>query len=568
MTSTSGTAWPPKELVPILGQVAEWSAWYSGSRDELERVGAAVGDRQQRTGLSGVIVRWWRRFWGAPVTDSSTLPKIKVHVPLATDIAAASADLLFGEPPTITAVAPDEATAEQQVIADATAARIAKYVEDGLVGVLAGAAETGAALGGVYLRVTWDMALRKVFISRIDTDFAIPVFAWGQLVSVTFWRRLAGSAGRDVYRHLEIHEIDHGTPDQAGTGNGIIRHQLWAGTTNDLGRQVPLTDHPATAVLAPLVDHDGDAITTHTPGLACDYIPNRTPNPLWRTEPCGADLGAPDIQGVEDLLDRLDHAYSSLLRELDLAKARIVLPQYMLDDLGPGQGQAFDADREIWVPLPGATAPSSGQQPMMPQLYQPQIRVDDHLRIMQQLVEDILRSAGYSAATFGEDEDGAQTATEVNSKTSRSRATRGRKIRTWQPALVRLVAKMLAVDVALGKLARAADPGSQDWADELVDPSLVRVEFPAPSQSPLELAQTAQALRTAMAASTETLVRLVHPGWDDAQVDEEVARVLAESGQSVQDPATFGQGGQGLEDVPQPAAESDDPAAQQLPPQP
>ena len=41
----------------------------------------------------------------------------------------------------------------------------------------------------------------------------------------------------------------------------------------------------------------------------------------------------------------------------------------------------------------------------------------------------------------------------------------------------------------------------------------------------LTVEQTAQALRAAEAASTKTLVQLVHPDWDGDQVDEEVALI-------------------------------------------
>ena len=52
------------------------------------------------------------------------------------------------------------------------------------------------------------------------------------------------------------------------------------------------------------------------------------------------------------------------------------------------------------------------------------------------------------------------------------------------------------------------------------------MEFPAfASPTLMELGQTAQALRAAEAASTKTLVQLVHPDWDGDQVDEEVTLI-------------------------------------------
>lgn len=60
------------------------------------------------------------------------------------------------------------------------------------------------------------------------------------------------------------------------------------------------------------------------------------------------------------------------------------------------------------------------------------------------------------------------------------------------------------------------------------------------SEGPTELAATAELLRRAEAASTDTLVRMMHPDWDDAQVSVEVDAILGESGRVVADPFTTG----------------------------
>jgi hypothetical protein len=152
------------------------------------------------------------------------------------------------------------------------------------------------------------------------------------------------------------------------------------------------------------------------------------------------------------------------------------------------------------------------------------IRVTEHAATAQQLTEDILRSAGYSAQTFGEQEGGGQaTATEINARDRRSENTRDRKMRHWGPAARQIVAKLLLVDRAVF--------GTQVTADGL------DVGFGGATQaSPEMLARTAQLLRQAEAASTRTLVELVHPDWEQTQIDEEAGRILAESGMAVPDP--------------------------------
>jgi A118 family predicted phage portal protein len=396
---------------------------------------------------------------------------------------------------------------------------------------LAEAAEVCAALGGVYLRAGWDFGSKQVFCSRVDADAAQPVFVWGRLVQVTFWHQLSEPDSRRVLRHLETHGLDE-------QGIGVIRHQLFEGTVDTLGTLVPLLDHPATSGLPVSELIDGDTISTGVPGLDVVYVPNVTPNPLWRNNITGSSLGAADICQAEDLLDRLDFVYSSLMRELDLARARIVVPEAWLTTHGPGRGQAFDIDREVFT---GVNAPPADQ--VKAELLQPLIRVEEHLRTMQQITEDVLRRSGYSAATFGEDEDGAATATEVNSKNSRSRLTRQRKIRHWQPAVERLVQQMMRIDVALG-----LKYGPTSGFARGVDPELVMVTFPSPAMSSTELAGMVAAWAQAEAASIEIRVRTIHPDWDDTEVNDEVARIKEERGAALPDPGTFGQGGFGISD--------------------
>jgi len=64
------------------------------------------------------------------------------------------------------------------------------------------------------------------------------------------------------------------------------------------------------------------------------------------------------------------------------------------------------------------------------------------------------------------------------------------------------------------------------------------VRFPPKVQEDtLELAQTAQALKSAESASIETRVRLVHPEWDGDRVNDEVDRIRDET--SLADPTVL-----------------------------
>jgi len=54
------------------------------------------------------------------------------------------------------------------------------------------------------------------------------------------------------------------------------------------------------------------------------------------------------------------------------------------------------------------------------------------------------------------------------------------------------------------------------------------------------LAETANLLQQAEAASTEAKVALLHPDWDEDEQAEEVARIQKETGRLVEDPLTLG----------------------------
>lgn len=506
------TAWPPAELAEITPKIAEWDAWWTGDSTKLERAytgtgrhGTAVNRVRPSQRAGGVIGAVSRFFWGRPATDLTKADAPRLHVPLAADIAQASADLLFADEPLFTS----EHAATQEAL-DA-------YIEDGLVSVLAQAAEVGAALGPTYLRVCWDTSIStRPFLDSVDADAAWPEFRHGRLTACTFWWRVKGDGSR-VWRHLERHELDT-------QGNGVILHGLYEGDDKNLGSPRPLTDIPALQGIADALDAD-QVINTSTPGLAVVHIPNQMPARTWRNDPVGRHLGRSDLDGIEPMLDALDEAWSSMMWDLRAGKGRILAADSVLDDNGPGAGASFDVDRAVFTPLNVLQGREQSGLPI--EVVQFAMRIDDHAKVIAELVTQILRTAGYSASTFGDHGDGVATATEIKSREKRSLLTRDRKLRAWRPAVVRILRKLAAVDAAL-------------MSAGTLEPDTIRVAFAdAVQETPLELAQVGAAWRAAQAASTGTIVAYMHPDWDKEQVDTEVRDILAEqAGQAVPDPLT------------------------------
>ena len=242
------------------------------------------------------------------------------------------------------------------------------------------------------------------------------------------------------------------------------------------------------------------------------------PQRRWRNIEELANLGRSDYDGVEPLMDALDECYTSWMRDIRLAKSRIIVPEFMLDNLGKGKGSAWDEDKEVYTTL--AVAPSeSANQTITPQQFA--IRVDEHERTARQLVNEILRAAGYSSGTLGGGDVKVQTATEVQSRERESDRTRDKKTRYWTQALEPLFTTWLELD---GIVFGGGYKGK------------VKVEWPDQTQpEPESLARTAETLNRAAAVSTETKVKMLHPDWSEDDIATEVALIQAETGASVPD---------------------------------
>lgn len=496
--------WPPPDQHQALHTYRKWGAWWSGSLEDLARVyysavgfGDPVIDGRDRRGLAAIKPRM---FHGVPAARGG-LRSAKLHIPLASDIAATSADLLFGEPPALVAPADDAATKSPDVTVKQTPTqdRLDDYMANGLQAVLLEAAEIAAAFGGAYIRVGWDAQIvdRPLF-DAIPPDAAVPEFRSGQLTAVTFHRRLTDQGDGKVWRHLERHEP------------GLIFHGLYAsGDDKTLGAKMPLAAHPETAPFAQLVG-GGDRVETGATSLAAEYVPNMRPNRTLR----GSQLGRSDLDGIESLMDALDEAWSSWMRDLRLGKGRLVVPEVYLESQGRGNGSLFDAEQEVYQAV---NALPGGAEGLAMTNVQFNIRVTEHQQTCASLIEQAVRAAGYSAQTFGMQGDGAlMTATEVTARQSRSVMTRGKKINYWRPPLARLTRTALEIDI-------------KQFRPQGVVAVLPDIEWPdGVAADPMTQAQTLQLLRGAQAASTRTLVEMLHADWDDTRIDEEVKAIEAE----------------------------------------
>src|SRR5688572_21262133 len=163
----SNSPWPPKEWAPTYAKLDEWASWYSGDPNRLINTYAGT-PRVGRT--------WWR-FWSrAREVAADGSQRAQLHVPIASDLAAVSGSLLFGEHPRIRVKAahedeePDEVpvpgeprrrTKKPETPEQKSEARLLEMFEEGDVFTrLLEAAESAAAMGGVFIYPAWDKEVR------------------------------------------------------------------------------------------------------------------------------------------------------------------------------------------------------------------------------------------------------------------------------------------------------------------------------------------------------------------------------------------------------------------------
>lgn len=509
----TGQPWPPTNHEQAFRDMAMMDAWYAGDIEALETLYSTTRLVRQ-AGIWGQAKRF---FMGTPNPGQQSQRPVKLHLPIPSEIARISAQTLYGEMPKIEIAdldddgdVPDMAPESRK----AANARLTDLLDDSAHAAFLESGELGSALGGAFLRVTWDKSVVPdgPFITAFAPDAAVPDFRFGRLAGVTFWTDLGTLDGTPgLYRLLERHEP------------GRVEWGLYSAmNAKELGTRLPLTEHPSTAGLADIVDAES-GVDTGSELLTAVYVPNVKPVRLRRKDPVASNFGRSDYEGVDAMFDALDEVYTSWMRDIRLARSRIFVHRDLIDTGAPGQGSYFDADREVFTPLKGAPAAlgtgAAASGANLVQAQQFNIRYLEHQETANEILRQIFLAAGYSPQTFSlADPHGTRTitATQVQAQEHLTMLTRGAKILYAQPQLQRLVAALLDVDAHV-----FGGPGRFGQMPE--------VQFPDASSPSIDaLAQTLQLLRAAEAASTETLVQMLNPDWEPEQVQQEIARIKAE----------------------------------------
>lgn len=421
--------------------------------------------------------------------------KVKLHVPAAADIASVSASMLFGDEPRFTIF--DRSLGDTE---DGSQERLEEIINNnGLQMMLREAAENNSSVGDVFMKCRYDAEeATEPIIDVISGQEAVPEYRLKKLECVHFFSilkvdRKSGKIWRVYERYMP----------------GEIYTMVYYGDSVTLG-----TETPDLLVDLGLEEY----VTTPVDMMLAVHIANLKPSRVWPTN----NKGRSDIEGMRDLLDSLDEIYTSWMRDIRLAKSRLIVPaEYLRRRPAQMDGDngkytfEFDEDVETLVALDIANDKNMTITPS-----QFAIRSEEHAKAFEYTFRTIISMSGYSPQTFGLDIKGnAESGTSRRIMEKKSFNTNTKKQGYWRHPIEKFLTAVMHLDKALY------------GNEKLHDDDSVKMEFSDPSANdPVEIAGAVNLLHSAQAASTETLVKMLHPDWNDKKVEEEVQKIFEEQG--------------------------------------
>jgi len=481
------TQFPPKEWIFWFNKYKEWATWYSGDPGYLYNYYTieAIGDAVAQS-------KMWAR-----INDFAGL----IHLPAANDICNTSANLLFSELP--------QFKYDKTSIAGE---RISDFInENGFENLLLEGAELAAALSGCLFKIDIEPTLLSLpIISVLTPTQFFPIFWRGRLWEVMTFRevKFEPDTGK-VWRLFERRK-------RSGR-NLLIEYELYEGVKNRVGQNIELNSISETENLN-LENTKYDNID----GLGCVYVPNKRPNKLAP----GSYLGINDYSISLTMMDALDVAWTSWMRDIELGMAQIFIDEELLNkttNQATGQSEnlnKFSKFQRAFIKLNLTNWKMAGDTGIKPiEEIQFDIRTEEHKTTCEQMFFNIVTHCGYSPQTFGIGQHGnVASGTALKILEHKSQLTRETKSRYFSPAIRELIYQMQKIDQVSG-----LRPGY-----EIEDVTVNLQDYIITDQK--EVSEVIRNLETAKAASTYTKVKMQHTDWDEDKIEEEVDRILKEQG--------------------------------------
>ena len=411
--------------------------------------------------------------------------------PLPSVVARAHADLLWGETPEIEPA--NEADTEQLLA-----------ITEGCD--LQSEGHRAAMVASSEGEVWWHAYVDRVAADTPQIQFfsrasVIPLWRSGYPLAVALVT-IVEATDTEVLRLVAVHEV------------GRVVHRLYRGTTVQLGNPVPLASHADTETLMDEWRHNLGV-------MLAGRILNKPSAP-------GSTLGGSDYQGVERLFLALNEASTIAVEGARLtAKPRLFVDRKYLDERGdfPAGADIFQLDNRD-----GADGEKAGIVAV-----QYDFKAQELISYMRDLTDRAVTRAGLVAQWVGASVDGrAETGTALRVRMIPATLTAQGKARYMTQGVRQalLCAQLLdALPVESGGFGRA-------WT--LQEPPSITFKDPVPNDEQEE-AQRLSLLTSAEIQSRRTSITELHPEWDEAQVDEEVARLAEDFGGAavLPEPAQF-----------------------------
>lgn len=383
-------------------------------------------------------------------------------------------DFLFGEP--------------AKFVSDTDQQRLDEIIRaNRLHNKLRAAAATTVAQGGVFIKAyvnpNTSRGRQSPLLNILPTTRVLPVFKnQDELVEATVIHTYKGKKSSDVFRHLERHTA------------GLIENELWQGTSSAKGKQVALSSIPETAELP-------EQQATGIDRLLVVYIPGH--------QETDAAEGQSLYSGLEDYFFSLNELATILGNSARVSEPRVFVDQSLLDQrnsLAQGEG----------VVVVNSAQRSLGEAPLIEQVAL-SFDAAPLLEAQKFLIEQLLLVSSISPNAVGYSEGGALSGTAMRLRMALTLNEVAALAQNFTEGLQEAVELLALLDsTVLGNSWTATSPISVEIQDGL------------PTDL-LEQAQIISVLDSAGALSDKDKQQLLHPELTDAQLDEKVAQVQADT---------------------------------------